>query len=121
MTATDWGTKLPDAGVRGMNVRTRADYTGQMTPPVCSGPRCGAPIRWAETRTGKPIPLDPEPNDRGPVVLEPRPGRPPLAIVVGPPKPPAAQLDLLAAPEEPDLRTRYMPHHATCPDAPRFR
>ena len=105
--------------IRGERARTRPAAAGSS---VCSGPRCGAAIRWAETRTGKPIPLDAEPHPDGPVVLEPRPGgKPSLAIVVGKPKPAPAQLDLLAPPLEVDDRPRWMPHHATCPDAPRFR
>lgn len=67
---------------------------------VCKS--CGRAIKWARTRAGKTIPLDPEPTATGNVVLEDG-----LALVLTT----QAWADLdPAAP-------RWMPHWATCPTA----
>lgn len=73
----------------------------------CDG--CGAAIVWAETLDGKRQPFDREPDEKGNRVLLGRgPVRPPLAI---------PSSNVVPCPEE----TLYMPHHAVCPDAERFR
>jgi hypothetical protein len=61
---------------------------------------CGAPITWARTTSGKPIPLDPEPVDRGNLEVEDGVARPVL-IEAG--------------------KLRYVTHFATCPNAPQHR
>lgn len=64
---------------------------------------CGAPIRWAMTANGKPMPLDFEPVSNGNVVV--RHGR---AIIAG--------MTIL----EPN-ELRYVSHFATCPNAASHR
>ncbi len=68
---------------------------------ICRG--CGAEIRWVTTALGKRIPLDPEPAKR--VVLRDRSSGYPEQVADGS----ALVVDT------------YMPHHATCPEAHRFR
>ncbi len=73
--------------------------------------KCGQKMRWALT-TGKHnrIPLNYQPDPAGNVVLEQR-GDLTVAVTLGP-------MDLeLRDPDEP----RYMPHHATCPNAEDFK
>lgn len=67
---------------------------------------CGAPLLWVYTVAGNLMPLDAEPNEKGYVVL-----------VDG--KAHTIRNDLFDAmlPEGP----RYMPHHATCPNAAQHR
>jgi hypothetical protein len=78
---------------------------------VCK--KCKAPIRWAVTGNGSPIPLDPEPNPAGNVRLTERCcGSPPAAEVLGK----ARQVAARAGRE-----VLYMPHHATCEFADDFR
>lgn len=62
---------------------------------------CGAPILWAKTAKGKPMPLDAEPRDDGNVVLERG-----VAIVIGP-------LEHVTRRTEP----LFVSHLATCPQA----
>lgn len=64
---------------------------------------CSAPLRWARTSNGKPMPLDPEPNDAGNVTLDERG----TATVHGQ----GAAVD----------GVRYMAHFVTCPDWQRRR
>lgn len=66
---------------------------------------CSAPILWAKTAKGKPIPLDLEPRVDGNVVLERG-----VALVLGP-------LERLQRGAE----TRYVAHFATCPSADEHR
>lgn len=66
---------------------------------------CGAPVLWAKTSKGKPIPLDLEPRVDGNIVLERG-----VALVLGP-------LERLQRGAE----TRYVSHFATCVDADKFR
>jgi hypothetical protein len=62
---------------------------------------CGAEIRWMRTPAGKAIPLDFEPDPDGNVVIRHRPAGA-VAVVLGK--------------GHPVQETRYMPHHATCPN-----
>lgn len=64
---------------------------------------CEKTITWAETPAGKPMPLDAEPSPRGT-----------MALVGG---------KCWHATEEDRrlLRPLFVPHWATCPDAPSFR
>ena len=76
---------------------------------VCK--HCHRRIRWARTRNGRWMPLDPDPNPSGNVRLRgihPQGGL--LAEVLG------AQASLLG--DADDDEPRYMPHHASCPDLP---
>ncbi len=82
---------------------------------VCS--ECDAPILWAATVNGKPQPLDAEPNDAGNLRLtdeyvSTRMGALQRVLVIKK----GDQLGLLG-----EEGPRYMPHHATCPYADRFR
>lgn len=61
-------------------------------------------MRWVRTVKGQPMPLDAEPNPAGNVTLDAH-GR---AVVH-------------AAGAAPADRPVFMPHHATCPDAGRWR
>lgn len=81
---------------------------------ACSA--CRAPILWAITERGKAMPLDAEPDPAGNVILtgEVRRtdhGSAPVAVVLG------NTSELFGDPDT----TRYMPHHASCPEAERFR
>jgi hypothetical protein len=72
-------------------------------PVLCQS--CQAPIFWAVTEaTGTSMPIDEEPTEVGNVtLLQPDdPRDPPVAKVHGTP---------------PVTWPRYMPHHATCPQA----
>jgi hypothetical protein len=72
---------------------------------------CGAPILWATTAAGgKRIPLDPDPQPDGNLLLTyPSPGSAPLAVHVDP-----EQLAL-------DDQLRYLTHFVTCPQADQHR
>lgn len=76
---------------------------------------CHARIRWAVTKAGKAMPLDFDVNPEGNVVFTGRTaklrqgGTAPVVEVVGQPM-------LLE-----DDRPRYMPHHATCPEAGKWK
>lgn len=63
---------------------------------------CDAPIIFARTTKGARIPLDAEPNPAGNIEL-----RQGIAHVV-------------TGERDPDVQ-RYMPHHATCPNAADWR
>jgi len=65
---------------------------------------CGGRIRWVVTESGSTMPLDPDPNADGNVVIEGGRARVLSAIEHGQPAGHTA---------------RWMPHHATCPAAPR--
>lgn len=79
-------------------------------PATCRG--CRRPIIWARTVNGKLQPLDRDPNSDGNVVATGKKHEDGRMIVetLGP-------LELAAD----DGRTRYMPHHATCPKADRYK
>lgn len=64
---------------------------------------CNKALRWARTANGKPMPLDPEPNDDGNVTLN----EAGVATVHGD----GTSID----------GVRYMPHFATCPNYTRRR
>lgn len=75
---------------------------------------CGAEIIWAITTRGKRIPLNAEPTMKGNMVivddviaLEHGMSTPPLARAVSPMLEPG--------------QVRYLPHHAVCPEANRWR
>lgn len=71
-----------------------------MTISTCRG--CGAPIRWVRTIHGGLMPLDAEPDPDGNVELVDH-----FAVV-------HSQPTLFGG-------DRWMPRHATCPDADQFR
>lgn len=66
---------------------------------------CGAPVRWVETTSGRRMPLDPTPNAKGNVYLEPGV---PTATVFG---------NLQADARKALAGRLYLSHFATCPDA----
>lgn len=75
----------------------------------CKGPNCGAEIRWIESRKGGKVPLDPEPNSAGNVVLETGDDGEPRAVVL---------------PNDAAKRytgEKWMPHWKTCPDRDMFK
>lgn len=77
-----------------------------MTPPPARCRVCPAPIRWARTTNGRPIPLDYDPDPAGNVKL----------TVDDPPDPTAHVLNAgQAARAREDGEELFMPHHATCP------
>jgi hypothetical protein len=65
---------------------------------------CGAPVRWVTTaKRGKPMPLDPEPNPEGNVILRSTDG---AAVVLDiPDRDYAVELD----------ETVWRAHFASCP------
>lgn len=67
---------------------------------------CDAEVRWARTSAGKRMPLDAEPDPNGNVELVGE-GMMEVAVV-------HSQQSMGAG-------VRYMPHHATCPDAAEWR
>lgn len=66
---------------------------------------CGQQIRWARTRGGGKIPLDPVPSDSGNVVVVGD-----LATVLGDHEKALAYAQRSQADE-----TTFYPHHASCP------
>lgn len=76
----------------------------------CRG--CGREILWAETRSGKRIPLDPEPSVAGNVVLEQASSSEGGLEVFR---------ALFLAPGSSWPSKRYVSHFSTCPAAARFR
>lgn len=83
-----------------------------MTPSKCRS--CGAPIRWVVSVKGVPQPLDFEPNPAGPLVID-------LKSVVRD----GHTIHEERARKFEDLFDhgveRFMPHHATCPQAEKWR
>jgi hypothetical protein len=73
---------------------------------VCKS--CKAPVRWAETDSGKSMPVDAEPNTRGNIVLLERGTEPPRATF-----PDAGELGRRRVEGEPV----WISHFATCPNA----
>jgi hypothetical protein len=74
---------------------------------VCRG--CGAAIEWAETaKNGKPIPLDAKPDEAGNLVVVGFKNDGTRIVAV------RLQPSLLEG-------SRFMPHHATCPNVSSFR
>lgn len=55
-----------------------------MTEARCRSGRCGAPIVWAVTRTGKRLPVDADPHPGGNVTLTVGPDGTVTADVLGP-------------------------------------
>lgn len=66
---------------------------------------CGAPIAWATTTNGKPMPLDPDPVPNGNVVI----GIDGVAMVFA------------RTGQVPKGFDRFRSHFATCPEAAKFR
>lgn len=64
---------------------------------------CSARVRWVRTKAGKPMPLDPEPNEAGNVTLD------------------EAGVATVHSPQSDAEGVRYMPHFATCPNYRRRR
>lgn len=73
---------------------------------------CSAEIRWAFTANGERIPVDRHPVAGGNLRLIQGEGLRIDARVVG------STIDML---DPTDDGTRWMPHHATCPDAEQWR
>lgn len=73
---------------------------------------CGAPIIWADTITGRRMPLDKEPSKDGNIVLGLRSDDVPLALVQT-----AQTLQRLLLKGE----RLYTSHFATCPEASKHR
>ncbi len=73
----------------------------------CTG--CNAPIVWAETSTGRAMPVDADPVPDGNVLLFPTIDRKWLAVVLGADEAQASRSE------------RHKSHFATCPVASRFR
>lgn len=89
---------------------------------TCS--KCDAPILWCATVNGKMQPIDFEPNPAGNMRLsgnyrQTDRGTLPEVVVIRKAELEAEKLQLLETP--PDRSDRYMPHHATCPNADEFR
>ncbi len=90
-----------------------------MTAPLATCRGCGAPIRWVRTEHGNLMPLDADPDVDGNVELVD-----PVGQTVS-----AAQVAVTAQPVtavmhgQPTMTggDRWMPHHATCPNADDFR
>ena len=72
---------------------------------------CGAPILWAYTRTGKPIPINPEPSEHGNISVYELAGILRATVV----KPAIAQA------MRDDGRTLYLTHFVDCTDAKNWR
>lgn len=79
----------------------------------CTGPNCGADIIWAMTTAGRPMPVDVERVAGGNIELD----EPDLLTpdIVRPPAPIARVVKA-----QPGV-WRYRSHHASCPDAWRFK
>lgn len=75
---------------------------------TCTGPTCGATIRWAVTREGRRLPLNPDPDPAGNVVIE--------TNATG-----EIRARILTGPELPAQGEAWMPHWKTCPDSPVFQ
>lgn len=72
----------------------------------CSRPGCGMPVRWCLTdKNRKPIPVDPDPNAGGNLVVTFTAADGTMVVAV-------SHVDA------DDGRPRYMPHHATCKNPP---
>lgn len=67
---------------------------------------CGAPILWAITTAGKPMPVDAVPDPAGNVSVEREAGRLVARVHTEP--------SLFGEP-------RHMPHHATCPQGTEWK
>lgn len=78
-----------------------------MTPATCAS--CGAPIVWAETVNGHPMPVDAEARTDGNITLIERETLPPVALY-----------GKVTQPELGDP-PRYVSHFATCPQATQWR
>jgi hypothetical protein len=74
---------------------------------------CKAPIVWAKTENGRPMPLDPEPDAGGNITLTRSAGRL-VAVVLAP-----AVVEALR--DDGERRLFYRSHFATCPYADEFR
>ena len=78
-------------------------------PRACSS--CGGKIFWAITRTGKSMPVDAEPSESGPLVLNLRGGE------FG-----KLHVEKFYAPKHGSAdRRRYTSHFSTCPNADEHR
>lgn len=74
----------------------------------CKGATCGAEIIWARLDNGRGIPLDPEPNPNGNIVVVPGGSGGELPV------------RYLRKGEEAEGE-RYVSHFSTCPDSKDFR
>ena len=92
-------TDVPIPGLEPEQGRLDARYARFMG--VCKS--CRASILWATSARGTPMPVDVRPDERGNLTLA------------------VAGKDLHARVEPDAPAPRYMPHHATCPDAARHR
>lgn len=75
---------------------------------------CGAAVLWAITEKGKRIPLDAEPNMKGNTMIE-------AETVEENGHMTERFVARIVSPLFDGSKPRYMPHHATCPDAKKWR
>lgn len=84
-------------------------------PAACS--KCGAPILWCATVNGKMQPLDLQPDPTGNILLTEEYRQTDRGVL--------QQCRVVTKAEReslfPPAGDRYMPHHATCPNAEEFR
>ena len=83
---------------------------GKHEPSLGKCRSCDARIMWAQTASGRAIPLDPHPTDRGRMVLE-------TAFRDGS----GARRAVYAGPTERQGEPRYVSHFETCPQGATHR
>lgn len=78
---------------------------------------CHAQIIWVVTEAGRKMPLDPEPTEAGKVIIRMGPHHEQAVAHVETAEETVARLKAAI----PAARTAYIPHHASCPDAAKWR
>lgn len=82
-------------------------------PAFCSARTCGAPVIWTTTKNGKHRPVDRDPHPEGNIVLG--------DVLEDGTRAETVLTKAERAGWQDGDGDRHMPHHATCPDAERFR